>query len=299
MEYKTKQQQVQITLHQLKKRINQYYFSILLLQEKQKLLEAKKEQLQVRLKEVLSGIEYGTILPSADKVLEAELIKIQQQFTEIDHTQQSQLHSLSQLIGKNLSSQIKLEPISIKLQLSDTLQRPELELFNYKKELINASKTLLAKENSPKLMGFATGGYGNPGLNMLDNSFQSFYIVGLQLKWHILDWNKNKKQRAALQITNNLTDTSISAFRLNTQIELDQQLSEIQKLTTLIESDEHIVNLHNEVLHTANSQLRNGVITSSEYITELTNLNEAQNTMETHKIQLELAKATYNLIIGN
>ena len=30
-------------------------------------------------------------------------------------------------------------------------------------------------------MGFGTGGYGNPGLNMLDNSFQPYYLVGLKL----------------------------------------------------------------------------------------------------------------------
>ena len=32
-------------------------------------------------------------------------------------------------------------------------------------------------------MGFATGGYGNPGLNVLDNSFQAFYTVGIKLDW--------------------------------------------------------------------------------------------------------------------
>ena len=35
----------------------------------------------------------------------------------------------------------------------------------------------------------ATGGYGNPGLNMLDNSFQTFYTVGVKLYWNVFDWN--------------------------------------------------------------------------------------------------------------
>ncbi|MEZ4840589.1 MAG: TolC family protein [Flavobacteriaceae bacterium] len=163
---------------------------------------------------------------------------------------------------------------------------------------MEASKELIAKENIPKLMGFATGGYGNPGLNMLDNSFQAFYIVGLKLNWNVFDWNANKRKRESLQVNNDIIDNEESVFQLNTSIELDQQLSEIQKLISIIDADEEIVKLREEVLASANSQLQNGVITSSQYITELTNLYESQNELSTHKIQLKLAKATYNTIKG-
>ena len=77
---KTKQKQVEVNLYQLKQQINQLYFSILLSQENYKLLEAKKKQLQTKLNEVKSGIKNGVLLPTSDTVLEAELLKIQQQF---------------------------------------------------------------------------------------------------------------------------------------------------------------------------------------------------------------------------
>ena len=73
---KTKQKQVEVNLYQLKQKINQLYFSILLSQETNLLLTAKQEQLQAKLSEVKSGVKYGVILPSSDKVLEAELLKI-------------------------------------------------------------------------------------------------------------------------------------------------------------------------------------------------------------------------------
>ena len=109
----------------------------------------------------------------------------------------------------------------------------------------------------------------------------------------------NRKKREALQINNSIIDSEASVFELNTSIELDQQLSEIKKLSSQITTDEDIVELRKEVLFTANSQLRNGVITSSAYITELTNLYEAQTELRTHRIQLELAKSMYNVIKGN
>ncbi|MCB0485134.1 MAG: TolC family protein, partial [Flavobacteriaceae bacterium] len=297
-EAKAMQQQVEVSLYQLKKQVNQLYFSILLLQEKQKLLIAKKEQLDAKLKEVKSGVQYGVLLPASDKVLEAELLKINQQFIEIEQNKLSLLKTLSSLTGKEIANQTVLTDTEISMDVSDSLKRPELSLFNYKKEQLEASKELIAKENIPKLMGFATGGYGNPGLNMLDNSFQAFYIVGLKLNWNVFDWNATKRKRESLQVNSDIIDNEESVFQLNTSIELDQQLSEIQKLISIIDADEEIVKLREEVLNSANSQLQNGVITSSQYITELTNLYESQNELSTHKIQLKLAKATYNTIKG-
>lgn len=298
-EFLTKQQQIKVSLYQLKKQVNQLYFSILLLQEKRKLLEAKKEQLEARLREVKSGIEYGVLLPASDKVLEVEILKINQQFDEVNHDQKSLVNTLSQLTGKELLDNIQLTQTDIHLSTSDRIERPEVDLYNFRKEQVQAAQEMLAKENSPKLMGFATGGYGNPGLNMLDNSFQTFYIVGLKLNWKVFDWNMNRKKRESLQINNSIIDNEASVFILNTSIELDQELSEIKKLSSLITTDDNIVELRKEVLLTASSQLRNGVITSSEYLTELTHLYTAQTELHTHKIQLELAKANYNVIKGN
>ena len=56
--------------------------------------------------------------------------------------------------------------------------------------------------------------------------------------------------------------------------------------------------MRKDVLRSAESQLKNGVITTSAYITELTNLYEDQNTLIAHTIQLQLAKANYNITKG-
>lgn len=59
---KAKQKQVEVILYQLKQQVNQLYFSILLTQEKHKVLVTKLTQLQSKLKEVQSGIKYGAVL---------------------------------------------------------------------------------------------------------------------------------------------------------------------------------------------------------------------------------------------
>jgi outer membrane protein TolC len=295
---KTKQKQVEVSLYQLKQQINQLYFSILLVQESELLLNAKQTQLVAKLDEVKSGIKYGVILPSSDKVLEAELLKLNQQFQELESNKLTLIETLSSLISQPLDVSTEFQNPLVEIQINSELSRPELDLFQFKKEEIETTESLLSKQNAPKLLGFATGGYGNPGLNMLDNSFQAFYTVGVKLNWNVFDWNSNKKQRESLAINKDIVDNESEIFTLNTNIELNQQQKDIDKIEAFITSDLEIIKLRKEVLQTADSQLKNGIITSSAYITELTNLYEDENTLITHRIQLQLAKANYNIIKG-
>jgi len=297
-ELKTQQKQVEVNLYQLRQQINQLYFSILLAQENNLLLKAKQIQLHTKLKEVSSGVRNGVLLPSSDKVLEAEMLKIDQQFKELESNKITLIETLSSLIKEPLDAATQFQNPLIEIHLQYELSRPELELFQYKREEIENSESLMAKQNVPQLLGFATGGYGNPGLNMLDNSFQSFYTAGVKLHWNVFDWNANQKQRESLAINKDILDNETEVFKLNTAIELNKQQREIEKIEAIIISDEAIINLREEVLQMADSQLKNGVITSSAYITELTNLYEDQNTLVRHKIQLQLAKANYNVIKG-
>ena len=193
----------------------------------------------------------------------------------------------------------KFETPLISTSISSTLNRPELELFQLKKEEIDAAELLLSKENLPKLTGFVDGGYGNPGLNVLDNSFQGFYTVGLKLKWNVFDWNANKKERQSLLISKDVIDNEREVFELNTNVKLNEFEADISKLSAMIDSDADIITLRKEVLSATESQLKNRVSTTSVYITELTNLYEDENRLLTHKLQLELVKSNYNIIQGN
>ncbi len=298
-ELKTQQKELEVSLFQLKKKINQLYFSVLLLQEKEGLLLANKEKLQARLKEVKAGIKYGVLLASSDDVLEAEMLKIDQNISSLNLNKASLISSLSQLVGEQISTTDNFKNPELATDTSTTLNRPELELFQLKKQQIDLTHKVMEKKNMPKLFGFGMGGYGNPGLNMLDNTFQPYYMVGLKLKWNVFDWNKSKTQRQALLLNKEIIANQEEVFKFNTNIELTQQQAEIDKIGALISSDKTIIELRKKIVKSANSQLKNGVITSSSYITELTNLFEAENNLNTHQIQLLLAKANYKITQGN
>jgi len=297
--FKIAQKQVEVNLHQLKKQVNTYFFSIVLFSKKNDLLLAKKHLLEAKLNEVKAGIKYGVLLPTSDSVIEAELLNIQQQLEEVSLNKNSLIESLAQLIGMPISKETTFENPTIITVSNSELNRPELALFQLQKDKIETSEKVLSKQNAPNLIGFATGGYGNPGLNMLDNSFQTFYQVGLKLNWTVFDWNSNKKQRESLLLNKEIIENEEEIFQLNTNIELQQKLTEINKLSNLINSDLKIIELRKKIVESAESQLKNGVITSSAFITEFTNLFEAENNLNTHKTEMLLEKANYNTIKGN
>ncbi|HQE33615.1 MAG TPA: TolC family protein [Flavobacterium alvei] len=296
---KTQQQQVEVNLYQLKTRINQLYFSILLLQERKELLISKQEQLISRIKEVKSGIRFGAILPASEKVLEAENLKIKQQLSEILFDKKRLFENLSSLTFTVVPETTILQKPIILAEENTQNNRPELKYFELQNQQIEASKTVIAKNNLPKINAFGLVGYGNPGLNMVDNSFQPILMVGLRANWNVFDWNKTKAEKDALTVSSKIVETEKETFLLNNSLQLQEMNNEIKKTEEIIKTDTEIIGLREYVEKSANAQLKNGVITTSDYLVEFTNLYEARTNQKVHEIQLALAKANYQVVKGN
>jgi len=295
---KTQQQQVEVALYQLKFKINYYFFSILVLQERGNILKSKQEQLVLKINEIKTGVKFGAILPSSEKVLEAENLKLKQQLTEINSEKIKLLQNLSSLTFSPISSSTILEKPLITNKLNKESSRPELLLYDLQTEQIVTSAAVLTKNLFPKINAFGFAGYGNPGLNMLDNSFQPFYMLGIRANWNVFDWNKTKTEKEALTVSKEIVASEKETFQLNAQMQLQEFENEIAKAESILTSDDEIIQLRMDVLKSSDSQLKNGVITSSEYIIDFTNLYEAKINQKVHEIQLELAKANYQITKG-
>ena len=294
---KTQQQQVAVSLYQLKSRINQYYFSILLLQEKKALLVSKNELLLSKVKEVQSGVKFGAILPASELILEAEILKIKQQLTEIKFENTKMLQNLSELTFTKIDSETTVVQPQFTTSNSNSI-RPEIAFFDLQNEQLEFSKNTLAKSVLPKINAFGQAGYGNPGLNMLDNSFQTFYVVGVKANWNVFDWGKNKTDQKVLDLSKEIVSSEKETFELNNKMQLQEMESEIKKIEQILQNDTDLIQLREKILNSSNAQMKNGVITTSEYLIEFTNLFEAKNVLKTHEVQLATAKSNFEIIKG-
>ena len=294
---KTQQKLVDINLYQLKNLVNQYYFGLLLGQEKEELLLTKRKLLQEKSKEIQVAVKFGAVLPASEQVIEAEIIKINQQLNDVKYDQLKLWQHLEELSGTAFNTNAKLA-IPKNFSSINDVNRPELELFELQKQQIEASQKVIATSNAPKLNAFLQGGYGNPALNMLNNSFETFYMTGIKLNWTLFDWNKTKKEKEVLEISKQIVASEKETFEVNQKRQLQEINFEIGKMETQLKSDKEIIQLREKIVRSAEAQMKNGVITSSDYLNEVTQLFESKITEKTHQIQLQLAKANHQIIKG-
>ena len=291
-------QQVEVDLFKIRDQVNNVYFLLISLQENEKLLKTVLNEITERKKVVVSSVNNGVLMQSDLDVLEAERLKTEQQLAEIDINRRSSLTILSILVNKPLNETVRFQlPV---MEIKDSMQvvRPEYKLFEMQTQRIDDSKLLSKTLLLPKVSAFGQAGYGRPGLNMLNDKFNSYYMVGVTFKWVFFDWNKNSRDRQVLEVQKERIGIQRENFDRNLNIDLQNKLANIQKLEEAIARDSSIVAIRVRITHSSTSRLENGVITSTDYLTDLNAETSARINFETHKIQLEQAKTSYLLAKG-
>ena len=292
-------QNIEIELYKLKERINYVFFNIVLLKEKSKLLDVFKNEIREKLSNVQSGVNNGVLLNSEENVLKAELLKIEQQKTEVETNLSSSVKVLSQLTSIHIS--INTDFILPKIQITPDLlfnNRLEYRLLDLQKHKINSLKEMININTRPKIFGFGQLGYGRPGLNVLSNKFDTYYIIGAKLSWKPWDWKKTENQNKILDIQSDILETQKETYDLNFNISLETAMSEIVKFKTLIQKDQEITELRKQISKTASARFDNGVISSTDLITDLNAETQAKLNLQTHILQLIQAKINVLTIIG-
>jgi outer membrane protein TolC len=293
------EKQTETDLYKLREQVNGYYFNLLLLSRQKDLLNNYLEIIKKRIGSIQSGIRNGVILKSDEDVLTSEKIKIEQQLTENEIRKTSFLKILSDLTGIQIDGTTGLILPVVSGALSNDLSRPELQLFDLRKEQLAAGMKVIESKRMPKAYGFATFGYGNPpGSNFFKNEFASYYILGASLKWNIFDWNKAKNEKQIITFQQSILEKRKNDLSDNLNRLLVVKSSEIESLKTLINTDSELITLRKRITASADSQYQNGTITATDYLNELNSERQVMINSEIHKINLSMAGIEYLNISG-
>ena len=294
----TNQQTVEVSLYQVKEQVNNLFFSSFLIQQNLDLLGKKQETLEARKIQMESALANGAILQSdLDQVL-AELIKVAQQQLELQTSRETTLAALAILTGKEPSDLQNLEIGTCQIGNDTEIVRPEMDLFRQQTDLLGASADLTRKARNPKLFGFGQAGYGRPALNMLNDNFDTYYLVGVGVSWTPFDWKQTKRSKEVIQMQQEMVQTQQAQFERNITIALDGQSRKIEQLQQIQESDRELIGLQERIAKSSASKLENGTITTADYLQDLNAELTARITFETHKVQLESAKISYQNLLG-
>ena len=290
-------QNLEVELYGINDKVNQLYFNILLMKENEEVIRLKLAVLDERIKILESGFRNGMVTSRDLELLKAERLLTVQQISEIHAEGLSLLGTLGILTNQKLNENTTLREPAI-LVKSENITRPELKYFDLLDNKLGQSSQLLQKTRSPKIFGFGQTGYGKPGLNMLKNTFDPYYVVGLGVSWNITDWSQTNRSQKILDVQKEMVGSQKATFDQNLSIALFKANEAIKKVDQLLKIDDELVALRKKIEKNSASQLENGVLTSADYIVDLNAATQAGINQKSHKVQLLFAVTNYNTLAG-
>ncbi len=293
-------QKVEVDLYQLKQKVNSYFFTTLLMEQNIALMDLVTEELNNKIKKVSVQVTNGIATNNNVDVLKAELLNTSQKIIEFKAVKKGAIQMLEILTGTPISENTSFEITeSTDIVVEVVNIRPELKLFDFQLQQFKQQSKLINAKSNPSFSFFANSGYGRPGLNQLKNDFQWFYIAGAKLSFPIMSQFTKQKEKKVFKIQEQIVAKQKETFLNNNLQILAQQKNEIEKYKLLVESDKEIVELRKRIKENTSYKLDNGIITSSEYITELNAENQSKFNQRLHEIQWLQAQYNYKLILGN
>lgn len=289
---------VRTELYSLKDRVNEVYFSIILIDVTQKQLELMRTELASRLESLEAGVNNGVVLPSAIAGIKAEIIRLEQKMMELPSRKKSMISLLESLTQLDFYATDNFVPPIVNEANSSKLNRPEVLSFTSQKSLFDARSSLVSKKRMPIISAFVSSGYGKPGLNMLSNEWNPYLMAGARLTWNIWDWNTTNREREQLSIQKRVIDQRLQAFEQGIESAVKSSDNQIETLTKQLELDSEIIELLYDVKRKSESQLANGVISSTEYLADFNAAARAKLDMEYRKILLNKEKVKLYYILG-
>ncbi len=285
-------------VYNLRERVNEAFFTILLLDISQKRLKLMGEELTSRRESMEGGVREGVVLSSVVKSLQAEVLRLEQKLLELAAQKASLLKSLEKLTGVKLEITDKFVLPEFPNTQSVSFSRPEISNFTHRREVFDARTALNSRMRMPTIAGFISTGYGKPGLNMLSNEWNPFVVVGARLSWNIWDWNFSHREREQFLVQKSIIDLRQRAFEDGQESALIATENQIEMLEQQLLIDKQVTTLLDEVKQRSEAQLTNGTITSSEFLGDFNAAARARLDMEYREILIIKEKVKRIYLLG-
>ena len=287
---KVQEAQTEVQLYNDRKRLNEMYFSLLMLDEQIVLNHDMQELLAGNERKLQAMMKSGTAAESDWQSVKAERLKVVQQATSLESQKRMLTMMLSTFCGIETNNIQKPLVKAENGELMSESHRPELRALDAQIGLLNAQEKALNAALMPKLGVFAQGYYGYPGLNMFEDMMSHKWslngIIGARLTWNIGALYTRKNDKAKLQLQRDLTESNREVFLFNNRMEQLQQSEEISRYKQLMNDDAEIISLRAAVRKAAESKLSHGIIDVNDLLREINQENAARVQQSMHEIEM-------------
>ena len=297
-EGKVQEAENEVNLYQVRRRVNELYFSLLLLDEQIKLNDDVKALLQSSEQKLSAMVKGGTAATSDYENVRAERLSAEQANESLKAQKQMLSRMLSLFCGIEVNHLQKPQAIDATVSANT---RPEMRLFDNQLRLSEAQEKALDARLKPHLGLFAQGFYGYPGLNMFEDMMQHKWslngLVGVKLSWNIGALYTHKNDKARLRLQREQIENAREVFLFNNSIDEIQQKENVNRYRKMMQNDDEIIDLRTHIRKAAESKLAHGIIDVNSLLREINNENAAKAQQAIHEI--DMLKEMYNLKFTN
>ena len=289
--------QNEVNIYNVRKRVNEMYFGLLLIDEQIKLNTDLQTLLAGNERKLESMTKRGTAAESDLQSVKAERLNAVQKGTELASQKQMLQRMLSTFCGIEVNNiqkpQVKADGGGLMSEgrgLMAENHRPELKVLDAQISVLNAQEKALNAALMPKVGVFAQGFYGYPGLNMFEDMMRHKWslngIIGARVTWNIGALYTRKNDKAKLQLQRDMTENSREVFLFNNNLEQIQQNENIERYQKLMAHDGEIISLRQAVRKAAESKLAHGIIDVNDLVREIYQENAACVQQSVHEIEM-------------
>lgn len=275
-------------LFQIHEIINQLYFAILQGEERRKILIATLETIEEQRETIASRVKNGVLLPANLQNIEKQVLTLEQEIISLESDLRAIRIMLSKWIGQPVTEEtIILIPDFPSIDRQLPVNRPEIALFESQQGMLEAKSGVSGLSRTPQIYAFAQGGVGQPNpMNFFEVDPSAYYLLGVQINWDIYDWGNTGRKKQSLKVQQEILATRKQDFERSVEIGLIREYESIRKMEEILVKDEEIILLQENIVKSAYSELQNGVITSTEYLTELNSLIQTKINKTLHELNL-------------
>lgn len=284
---------IEANIYAINERVNQLFFGILLADAQIHQNKLLQDELKRNYDQVESYMQNGIANPTDLAAIKIDQLKAMQNKAQFVNTKRAYVEMLSRFIGEDLSISTEFVRPEQLRPITNMNNHPELALYDALIRNLETQNKQITSNLMPKLGLFVTGGYGKPGLNMLTDKFEAYYVGGIKLSWNIGNFYTKKNNRNKIQADISSVEIKRETFLFNSSLDITLKNNDIDKYLEQLKYDDEIIALRNSVKQASEAKMANGTLSG----TDLTRDINAEQMAIQDKIlhETELLLAIYNL----
>ena len=296
---------VDAAVEPLRDEVARTYFAAALLQATDRELAALATDLEAVLADTRVRVREGAALGRDSASVRAELKGVQGRLLQVRTQKRSAVANLVRLTGEPIDDAAAFALpewtgalARVGADAAALRDRPEFARLARARDRLGAEESLAGVENRPRVLAFAQGGYGRPGLNQFKPDPAAFWQAGVKVEWQPFTWGSAARTREVSALQQQVLATEERALGEQLARAVQADLDDRERLRSQLRDDDEVIALRELASAQGDAQRREGAITAAEAVQLRTDVVEARLARDRHRIELAQAEARIATTLG-